>query len=251
MESFEARRSKKFSSKSGWWMKVYQGPNDMKVMPPTLAGFKLLGKRIVQEVDLQNIEAFKAKVAATPNENFVWVFAGTLRIDKEGDYDVCTKSDDGSKLFMHGELLVDNDGLHGPEQKCKKIKLTAGKHRVTAVGFQHGGGAFMQVTYKGADTGGTEKVMRSATRRYSTVFSGGRGWVMKIMRGPADMSKIPKFAGLKKLGTSVVNKIDFQSDGEFRRYVVKTPGENYVWLFGGMLRVKTPGVYYVHFYVHV
>jgi hypothetical protein len=250
MRSVEARRDHKFSSKSGWWMKVYRGPANMDKIPAPET-MTLIGKKIVQEIDFQNTENFRAKVPGTPDENYVWVFAGTLGIEKPGDYEICTKSDDGSKLYLKGEVLVDNDGLHGPEQKCKTTKLEAGRHRVSTIGFQHGGGAFMQVTYKGPDTDGVSKLMRSTTRRHSTLLSSGRGWVMKIMRGPGGMTQIPNFMGLRNLGTAIVNKIDFRSDGQFRREVYRTPGSNYVWAFGGTLRIKQAGeiLPWLHAYV--
>jgi hypothetical protein len=243
MESCDARRDKMFSSKGGWWMKIYRGPANMVKMPDSISGMSLIGKKIVRTIDLQTINSFRQLIAETPDENFVWVFGGTVNIEKEGEYTMCTKSDDGSKLYVHGELLVNNDGLHGPEQKCKVIRLSAGKHRVTAVGFQHGGGAFMQVTYRGADTNNQEQLMKSVTRRHSTAFSGGRGWVMKIFQGPRGMTRIPEIAGLKKLGSAVLRTVDLRSDGQFRDRVLRTPSRNYVWAIGGTLQVLAAGDY--------
>jgi len=47
--------------------------------------------------------------------NFGHSFSGYLQIDKDGTYEFQTSSDDGSRLFIDGFPVVDNDGLHGRE----------------------------------------------------------------------------------------------------------------------------------------
>jgi hypothetical protein len=241
MESCDARVDEMFSSMRGWKMKVYRGPENMVKMPESYSGFPLLGEAVVDTVDLQSIGAFRQIVKDTPDANFAWVFGGTLMIEKAGSYSLCTKSDDGSLLYVNDELLVDNDGLHGPEQKCKQITLSATEHSVIAVGFQHGGGAFMQVSYIGPDTGGKEQLMESTLRRDSDQYSSGTGWVLKIFRGPSDMTRIPNIAGLQKMGQAVLQTIDIRSDGQFRDRVLKTPNAHYVWVIGGTLEITQAG----------
>ena len=41
-----------------------------------------------------------------------------------------------SKLFLDGEQIVDNEGLHGAVEKCATRDLPAGKHKVYIEGFQ-------------------------------------------------------------------------------------------------------------------
>jgi hypothetical protein len=243
MESCDARTDEMFSSMRGWKMKVYQGPADMKKMPESYAGYPLLGEAVVNTVDLQNIAAFRSQVKNTPDANFAWVLGGTLTIDKAGKYTLCTKSDDGSFLYVNDNLLVNNDGLHGPEQKCGEIDLTATEHSVVAVGFQHGGGAFMQVTYKGPDTNNQERFIDSTLRRDAEQWSSGSGWIFKIFQGPTDMTSIPSINGLRKLGEAVVQTVDIRSDGQFRERVVQTPSAHYVWVVGGTLEVTQAGAW--------
>jgi len=46
-------------------------------------------------------------------DNFGVVYSGFIDIPVAGNYRFGTRSDDGSKLWINGEVLVDNDGLHG------------------------------------------------------------------------------------------------------------------------------------------
>ncbi len=52
----------------------------------------------------------------------------TLKVDKEEEYTFKASTDDGSKFYVDGELLYDNDGAHGPITKIVSKTLTKGKH---------------------------------------------------------------------------------------------------------------------------
>ena len=54
----------------------------------------------------------------------------TLKVRKEEDYTFKASTDDGSKLYVDGELLYDNDGAHGPITKIATKRLTKGKHNL-------------------------------------------------------------------------------------------------------------------------
>ncbi len=131
----------------GWLVKVYKGPEGMTKVP-RIKGLRLIGKGKTERVNIIDQNGFRKIVADTPNDNFVWVISGTVRVGLKGKYKMCTKSDDGSRLYVDGKEVLDNDGLHGPEQKCSDVELSEGRHMVTATGFQRGGGAHMEMIYK-------------------------------------------------------------------------------------------------------
>jgi hypothetical protein len=89
-------------------------------------------------------------------------FSGVLSIKQSGTYRLCSISDDGSHVFLDGEDLVDNGGLHGMAKKCGDAQLDEGDHKVRVTFFQNGGGAGLQVVYSGPDTDGKEVLMPSA-----------------------------------------------------------------------------------------
>jgi alpha-L-fucosidase len=63
-------------------------------------------------------------------EKFVLVFDGYIKIVKEGFYTFYTNSDDGSKLFIDGTEVVDNDGDHGNTGKAGRCALKKGFHKI-------------------------------------------------------------------------------------------------------------------------
>jgi len=86
------------------------------------------------------------------NESFALQFSGFIQIDTPGKYTFSTQSDDGSKLYIDGKEVVDNDGNHGVTEETGSIELTAGKHPVLVEYYNNGGGFWLDAFYKGPGT---------------------------------------------------------------------------------------------------
>jgi len=84
-------------------------------------------------------------------ENFSVVFDGFLRIDCPGLYTFYTRSDDGSRLWIDGRLVVDNDGLHGAREAQGKIELAPGRHALRVGFLEKGGQELLQVSFEGPE----------------------------------------------------------------------------------------------------
>jgi hypothetical protein len=54
----------------------------------------------------------------------------------DGNYQFKLNSDDGAKLYIDGQLVIDNDGQHAPTAKEASVYLTAGEHALTIDYFQ-------------------------------------------------------------------------------------------------------------------
>lgn len=75
-------------------------------------------------------------------------FTGNITIATAGEYTFFTTSDDGSKLFIDGFEVVDNDGLHSNTERSGTINLTEGLHRITVLFFERGGNSNLLVRYQ-------------------------------------------------------------------------------------------------------
>lgn len=95
---------------------------------------------------------------ASRSENYCIRFIGKLRIDQEGEYTFATSSDDGSALYIGAAQVVDNDGVHGMEQKSGTINLTAGEHPIVVLYFQGGGGQNLEVSWKAPGAGSLQSI---------------------------------------------------------------------------------------------
>jgi alpha-L-fucosidase len=78
-------------------------------------------------------------------DKFAFDFTGYIKIAKDGIYTFFTQSDDGSKLFIDDEEVVDNDGDHGTVEKSGKAALKKGYHKIKVTYFDSGGGNELKV----------------------------------------------------------------------------------------------------------
>lgn len=72
-------------------------------------------------------------------DRFEWFaidYQGRIMLPQAGTYTFRLTSDDGSKLFIDGEQVIDNDGIHGPGPADGEATLTAGMHDVRVQYFQ-------------------------------------------------------------------------------------------------------------------
>lgn len=83
------------------------------------------------------------------NDNFGFRFRAKILISVEGDYTFYTASDDGSQLRINGGLVVNNDGLHGWQQRSGQIHLDAGQPILEVTFFEKGGDNELYVLYEG------------------------------------------------------------------------------------------------------
>ena len=79
--------------------------------------------------------------AASRENNSALRFEGWFKLPAAGTYTFHLGSDDGSKLWIDGKLVIDNDGVHPHQSVTKSVELFKGEHQVV-VGVFNGGGEF-------------------------------------------------------------------------------------------------------------
>lgn len=72
---------------------------------------------------------------------------GYLNIQETDNYVIRVVSDDGSRLYLNGDLLIDNDGLHGNEARDAELILEQGAHPIRLEYFQGGGGGSVSLQW--------------------------------------------------------------------------------------------------------
>jgi hypothetical protein len=101
-------------------------------------------------------ESFATRIDLAPltrAEQVALVFDGYLDVPKTGRFQFTLASDDGSRLFLDDALVIDNDGLHGPEPRQGSIALEQGWHRVRLEYFQAGGAKQLSLRWAGPGVG--------------------------------------------------------------------------------------------------
>ena len=86
---------------------------------------------------------------ATRKEQYALLFEATLEVPEAGEWMFATRSDDGSWLWIDGELVVDNAGMKPPTRKEARVELTKGPHALKVGHTQGAGGAELKVLWAG------------------------------------------------------------------------------------------------------
>jgi len=99
-------------------------------------------------------------------DHFAFKFDAFIDIPSNGTYHFYTTSDDGSKLYIDGATIVNNDGGHASQERSGAVNLTKGKHAISVTFFEIAGGEFLSVSYDGP---GISKRLIPNTSLYSAI----------------------------------------------------------------------------------
>ena len=89
------------------------------------------------------------------NEEYGMIFTGNLVLAAGGNFDFRLNSDDGSQLYIDGELIVNHDGAHGASNvTTTNVALSSGTHDVRVFFYENGGGDSLDVEWTPTGTGG-------------------------------------------------------------------------------------------------
>jgi hypothetical protein len=84
-------------------------------------------------------------------DNWAMVLDGNFDVDSPGEYTFYLNSDDGSKLYVDDQLVIDNDGDHSLLELSGATTLSAGKHKLRIDFFEAGGEAILELDVAGPD----------------------------------------------------------------------------------------------------
>lgn len=125
-----------YNKKTGLSYSLYKGiwekmPDFSKLTP--------VDKGYVPDFDLGKIKH--------DDTNYGVVYNGNINIPADGKYTFYIGSDDGSKLYINNELIIDNDGSHGFDEKKSEIILKKGLFPIRVEYFQGNYGQGLSVDF--------------------------------------------------------------------------------------------------------
>lgn len=97
--------------------------------------------------------ASQISFAKVPNKarEYGLVFTGYINVNENATFEFSLYSDDGSRLYIDDELIVENDGDHARYEKSAGVALQAGLHKIKVAYFDDGPGSTLKVSVKGTD----------------------------------------------------------------------------------------------------
>jgi hypothetical protein len=161
-----------------------------------------------------NVDNFDISGAAAA-DYFGYVFEGFIDIPADGLYAFYLNSDDGSKLYIDGGIVVSNDGVHGTQEAEGSVALLAGKHTIRVKYFDRDGSQLLEVHWAGP---GFEKQLIPNS---------------VLFRGAIDLTAPAAPTGLWALAANAEVSLDWNENGEadlagYNVYRTTVSGGSYV-----------------------
>lgn len=172
------------------------------------------------------------------DDNFAFVWEGTIKIPTPGNYTFTTISDDGSKLYFNSLYVpsatptVNNDGLHAPTSVSGNVSIpAAGSYPIAITFFEKDGGQSMQVYWSGP---GIPMQLIPDSAFSTSVSPLTNGISYKYYEG--SFTTLPDFNTLTPVKTGTSPNVDIN---------LRTPGrnDNFAFLWEGYIKIETPGTY--------
>jgi hypothetical protein len=92
---------------------------------------------ILSQIDRQpSTDSIMEAWGGGPPASFSATWAGSLFVPRGGAYTFATASDDGSWVYVDGQLVVDNGGGHATTLKQATVRLDRGVHSLFVKYFQ-------------------------------------------------------------------------------------------------------------------
>lgn len=124
--------------------------------------YEFRGRRCERIKDSKELDRYTMNEVVIPDHAKGWLgllFEGFVEIPADGIYTFSLLSDDGSMLYIDEELVIDNDGAHGPIEKAGQKVLAKGWHKVRVEYFDGNNGG--QLRLRMAPEGGELQEMKA------------------------------------------------------------------------------------------
>jgi hypothetical protein len=115
---------------------IYHIPKNSKTIP-NLSKIKPQGKIYVSTLNVPLRDFTEGFPGVTKRQEWFAIdYTGRFWIDKPGPYRFALTSDDGSRLYIDDQMVVDNDGIHPADTKSGSVELAGGIHGIRVQYFQ-------------------------------------------------------------------------------------------------------------------
>ncbi|HZW06715.1 MAG TPA: PA14 domain-containing protein, partial [Phycisphaerales bacterium] len=165
------------------------------------------------------------------SDTFGDVATATLNVPTAGSWTFFTQSDEGSLLYIDGNLVVNNDFVHTSQERSGVVaSLSAGAHALRVEHFELTGPAELIVRWQGPATA-------------KQVIPGNRlsGFQLRFYELPPAVSSIPTLTGMVPVASGAVAAVNFPAGSA--NFGASGRPSDVGALFTGLINIPTTGLY--------
>ncbi|MDE6500375.1 MAG: family 20 glycosylhydrolase, partial [Rikenella sp.] len=109
------------------------------------------GRRCADIEKAEVVRGYNLDSVSIPDKLEGWlglVYEGYVEVPEDGIYTFALTSNDGSMLYVDGQLLIDNDGPHGDTRLTAQRALAKGWHRIRVEYFDMNNGGMLSLQWQ-------------------------------------------------------------------------------------------------------
>ncbi len=123
--------------------------------------------------DLNHYQTSEAFYEDGASQRFAAAYQGQLNVEIGGEYTIFLTSDDGSALYVDGQKIIDNDGLHGARELEVTLTLAAGVHEIDVRYFENYGSQTLRLEWSGPDSNSERVLVGGDTLTHDESYTAG------------------------------------------------------------------------------
>ena len=168
-------------------------------------------------------------------DHFAILAEGYIKIPTSSNFVFRLLSDDGSRLIIDGQEIINHDGLHGADAKDGEIALAEGYHPFRLEYFENGGGQAIILKWRSFSDGEFVVVPNTAFAHKKADTPNNNGQLVAAVKIPGDGTSLvevhPSYDLSQARPTTFLPKVggmDFFSDGRMAVSTWDSEGAVYV-----------------------
>lgn len=178
---------------------------------PDVSGAAVVASGVVDRVVFPKTTSAWDGAPVGLTDRYAAVYEGALCVRDPGRYTLTLNSDDGSRLWLDGRLVINHDGAHSMSAKSVSLPLSEGLHDLRIEYFENAGDAGLEFSWTRPDGVKEQVSRRNLFHAVGAVDEDGDGlpdwWEEKYGLDPED----PSDATLDPDGDGLPNLAEFRA----------------------------------------
>ncbi|GJM21207.1 MAG: hypothetical protein DHS20C15_11220 [Planctomycetota bacterium] len=156
---------------------------------------QLVEVRVDPEIDFTAWASSPSGTQVTPDNAYSERWTGFVLVDEPGDWTFSTYSNDGVRLWVDGNLIIDDWTQHAAKIDTGTLNMSSGWHSVRLEHFQNGGSVVLKLMFEGP---GQPSVVIPSDRLAVTP-----GTVAPLVQAPEDRHAVVEHGAIELAATNL------------------------------------------------
>jgi len=102
------------------------------------------------------VDSVQLSMAGDREDHYALRFQGYVKLPESGLYRITVRSDDGSRVALHDQVVIHHDGPHPPMDASRRVRIRRGMHPIRVDYFESTGAQSLELKFELLHEGSSE-----------------------------------------------------------------------------------------------